>query len=67
MLSQHTVGNAYNVCRNLVHRLAEPRKSPMDDHEVAVGHDHSWPISEFSTVCVRIVLILLGVTGDPRT
>ena len=39
MLCQHTVGNAYNVRRNPVHRLTEARKSPMDDHDVSPGDD----------------------------
>src|SRR5260370_15746735 len=41
MLDKDSVLNAHDICGNPVHREAEVRKSPVHDHEVSLGHNHS--------------------------
>src|SRR5437870_1038374 len=41
MLHKDSVLNAHDICGNPVHREAEVRKSPVHDHEVSLGHNHS--------------------------
>src|SRR6267143_248673 len=41
MLREDSVLNAHDICGNPVHREAEVRKSPVHDHEVSLGHNHS--------------------------
>ena len=40
MLDENPILDPKDVRRDPVHRLAEARKSPVDDDEVAVGHNH---------------------------
>src|SRR5260370_13635618 len=41
MLNKDSVLNAHDICCDPVHWEAEVRKSPVHDHEVSFGHNHS--------------------------
>src|SRR5437667_144291 len=41
MPDEESVLNAHDICGNPVHREAEVRKSPVQNHEVSFGHNHS--------------------------
>src|SRR6267154_3758757 len=41
MLNKDSVLNAHDICGDPVHWEAEVRKSPVHDHEVSLGHNHS--------------------------
>src|ERR1700680_326493 len=41
MLGQNAIGEAHDVRRNPVHRSAITRESPVYDHEIAFGNDHT--------------------------
>ena len=39
--SASTVGDAKNIRSDPIHRLAEARESPVNDHEISLRHDRS--------------------------
>src|SRR5258708_39852071 len=41
MLDHNAILDANDIRCNPVHRLAEPRKSPMHDYEISFSHDRS--------------------------
>src|SRR5260370_37046367 len=41
VLDQKAVLDAHNVCGNPIHRSTEAAESPVDNHEVTLGHNRS--------------------------
>src|SRR5271170_7686723 len=41
MLDKDSVLNAHDICGNPIHGSTEAAKSPVHDHDVSLGHDHS--------------------------
>jgi hypothetical protein len=41
MFCKDSILDSKNVCRDPIHRLAEPRKSPVHDHKILFGYNCS--------------------------
>src|SRR5258705_229809 len=67
VLDQNPVLDAQDIRRNPIHRNPKAGESPVDDHEIAIGHNHPWLILERGRNAFDEIKKAIATRFDMRT